>query len=641
MFVYCKSVSMVANPTDVSPIQRPPGSDPDRWRRVRLGELAAHIHATTAELVLLLGEVDSSGGWQGIGLRSVGHWASIDLGVAARVAQAQARAGQRLKELPSIAAAALAGELGWDKISLLTQVAEPDSEAHWLHLAREMSVGQLARLVSAYRQASADTRDGLEETRRRRGMWLLTEPDGLVRLTGLLEPDDAAVVRAALAAHLELLWHTPDPSDDPAHDPDATAGTVGASGDTPPATETPSGMVAPRDPGPGLAATASEVDPSQGAYEPIATRRLDALVSVMRTALAQPGLPDPSDDTTRVTLCVDEALLTGAAGTGRCHYTDGDGSIPVSTARRICCDSVIQPLVTRNEQAIDLGRTTRTPSAPSAARSATATTTRAPSPAATQPTGSTPTTSSTGPMAARRRWRTSPCSAATTTASTTKAATRSPATMAEPASTDPTAHPSPHPGHLRLAAPRPGDRHSPPPRPPPVAAAPPTGRSTTHSTPSSTSREGARTRGPGEPGDLPDLGPGRPGHRVGMSMFRVPEPPSRPSTRASEPWSDPRSARRPLIAGFICAALGFVVHLSSSSSQTVNGVVRDCSYFDLAPWLFGPATLACVIVALRRAGRAGAAGTRVRVLGAACVALGVLHLLRALQIIDVMSGSPC
>jgi hypothetical protein len=362
MFVYCKSVSMVANPTDVSPIQRPPGSDPDRWRRVRLGELAAHIHATTAELVLLLGEVDSSGGWQGIGLRSVGHWASIDLGVAARVAQAQARAGQRLKELPSIAAAALAGELGWDKISLLTQVAEPDSEAHWLHLAREMSVGQLARLVSAYRQASADTRDGLEETRRRRGMWLLTEPDGLVRLTGLLEPDDAAVVRAALAAHLELLWHTPDPSDDPAHDPDATAGTVGASGDTPPATETPSGMVAPRDPGPGLAATASEVDPSQGAYEPIATRRLDALVSVMRTALAQPGLPDPSDDTTRVTLCVDEALLTGAAGTGRCHYTDGDGSIPVSTARRICCDSVIQPLVTRNEQAIDLGRTTRTPS---------------------------------------------------------------------------------------------------------------------------------------------------------------------------------------------------------------------------------------------------------------------------------------
>jgi uncharacterized protein DUF222/HNH endonuclease len=431
MFVYCGAVSMAASTTDVTPEMTPLGNDPDRWRRRRLGELAAHIHATTAELVLLLAELDSSGGWQGIGLRSVGHWASIDLGVSARVAQAQARAGQRLNDLPAIAAAALAGELGWDKISLLTQVTEPDSEAHWLHLAREMSVGQLARLVSAYRQASADTLDSLDEGRRRRGIWLFTEPDGLVRLSALLEPDDAAVVRAALTAHLELLWQSPDPKPTvgpaahtaasrdtgaargDAADPDGTGpagpvhpasadqarsataaacgsdsaydsddevcpatigdaclgllsptmpgGPPGAGVEAPIGSDGLGGAITPGEPA-RVEATAGEIDPTQGAHEPIATRRVDALVSVMRTALTQPGLPDRADDTTRVTLCVDEALLTRATDTGRCHYTGNNGSIPVSTARRICCDTVIQPLVTRSGQPIDLGRSTRTPS---------------------------------------------------------------------------------------------------------------------------------------------------------------------------------------------------------------------------------------------------------------------------------------
>ena len=76
-----------------------------------------------------------------------------------------------------------------------------------------MSVGQLRRVVSAYRRASGDTGDpdGHERCRRRRGIWTFDEPDGLVRVTALLEPDDAAVLRAALAAHVEMLWRDPEP----------------------------------------------------------------------------------------------------------------------------------------------------------------------------------------------------------------------------------------------------------------------------------------------------------------------------------------------------------------------------------------------------------------------------------------------
>jgi hypothetical protein len=136
--------------------------------------------------------------------------------------------GHQLETLPAIAEAAGAGELGWSKLRLLARVAEPASETKWLDLAQEMSVGQLARVVGAYRRASdADDPDRSENQRQRRGIWLFDEPDGLVRVTGLLEPDDAAVLRAALVARGKRLWRydrrNPD-ADAPEEPPDRGAG---------------------------------------------------------------------------------------------------------------------------------------------------------------------------------------------------------------------------------------------------------------------------------------------------------------------------------------------------------------------------------------------------------------------------------
>src|SRR5918996_4970146 len=117
----------------------------------RLGELAGHIHAATAELVGLLGRLDEIGGWCDPGIRSLGHWASIYLGIDVRTATEQAQVGRQLHELPAIAAAAAAGELGWSKLRLLGRVAEPDTDQKWLDIARDLSVSQLGRVVGAYR----------------------------------------------------------------------------------------------------------------------------------------------------------------------------------------------------------------------------------------------------------------------------------------------------------------------------------------------------------------------------------------------------------------------------------------------------------------------------------------------------------
>ena len=324
----------------------------------RLGELAGHIHAAQAELVSLLGRLDACGGWHGVGIRSIGHWAAIELGIDAAVANAQTRAAHRLETVPAVAAAARAGELGWDKVRLLCDVVEPASQHEWLGLAREMSVGQLARVVGAYRRASADGSDpeAADRGRRRRGIWLFNEPDGLVRVTALLEPDDAAVLRAALAAHLELLWRTRDPD---GAGPEGTA--VDTLADDEPAPAQPTTASDSSDEPAPQPATPTEVDPTLAAGDPIATRRVDALVSLLRTALAQPGVPDLADDSTQVVLHVDHDLVAGHADVGRSHYTGGP-SVCVDTARRACCDAVVQAFVHgKDGQALALGRTTRTP----------------------------------------------------------------------------------------------------------------------------------------------------------------------------------------------------------------------------------------------------------------------------------------
>ena len=344
---------------------------------VALRELAGQIHAANAELVALLSRFDALGGWHGIGIRSLGHWASIHLGIDVRTAAHQTQVGHRLAALPAIAAAAAAGELGWSKLQLVARVAEPASEAKWLGLAREMAVGQLARVVSAYRRASeTDDPDRCRNHRDRRGIWLFDQPDGLVRITGLLEADDAAVLRAALAAQGELLWrnrdddtvttdaHADGETTDAHADDGATIGdaeTIADDGTTngdDPAEPGGADEGQPADAGPGDEARPSEVDPTLAAADPAATRRVDALVALARAALAAGSRPDDGDDLTEVLVCVELDVLTGHAEIGRSHLNAG-AALATPTARRLCCDALIRPLLHHHDQPLDLGRSQR------------------------------------------------------------------------------------------------------------------------------------------------------------------------------------------------------------------------------------------------------------------------------------------
>jgi hypothetical protein len=134
-----------------------------------------------------------------------------------------------------------------------------------------------------------------------------------------------------------------------------------------------------------------------------------------------------------------------------------------------------------------------------------------------------------------------------------------------------------------------------------------------------------------------------------MSMSHLPPPPplhgpppgyGPPPGRPVAPPAAASRWSKTVVVGLIAAALGFV-EISFSSSRTVNGVVVECSYFNLAPWLFGPVALVCGLLALTRAGGRGPVAGRDRALGAGCMVVGALHLLQAFGVIELLSGSPC
>ena len=136
--------------------------------------------------------------------------------------------------------------------------------------------------------------------RRKRHFTLSLPVDGVVRVSGLLPVEDAAIVRAAIAPLC-----TPIPGDD-------------------------------RTPG---------------------QRRADALVEVCRLALRTTDLPQHGGEPPQVAVTVPLDALTGALGTGRLDTGD---SLSPATARRMACDARILPLVLGGAgQVLDAGRARR------------------------------------------------------------------------------------------------------------------------------------------------------------------------------------------------------------------------------------------------------------------------------------------
>jgi Domain of unknown function (DUF222)/HNH endonuclease len=245
----------------------------------------------------------------------------------------------RALDASATADALAAGAVNVDQVQVITDAVttlpaahRKAGEQHLLGEAGTFGPKELGRLgqrlfeVVAPEEAEQRALAELERAEKRawhdRGLWL-TDIAGTsrVRVTGWLDQDGAATIRAAL---------------DPLCAPRSMRRTARHSSD--PETHTD-----------------NDTDPSD--IRSAGQRRADALVDICRIASACGELPDNGGDRPQVVVTIDHDRLRDQVGVGT--FDDGSPLSPAE-ARRIACDAGIIPAVLGGaSQALDVGRQSR------------------------------------------------------------------------------------------------------------------------------------------------------------------------------------------------------------------------------------------------------------------------------------------
>ena len=296
-------------------------TESERTRLEALGdeiaELSAHIQAAMCRWLSLLAEYDERRGWEAWGCRSCAEWLSYRCSISLVTARDHVRVARRLRELPLVRAAFARAELSYSKVRAIARVEDIALEQEFLDLARYMTASQLERTVSAHRRVlTREARVAHEE----RCLWLSPNDDGSVSLRGRLPAEEAAVLGKALEAMRDR----------------SIAGERASAG-----------------------ADDSAESPA-GERVSIGTRNADAIVALADAALAGPtGTERTGGDRFQVVVHVDAPRLRGSkAADGRCEL-DERTPLAAETARRLCCDASIVPIVEADGEPLSVGRKTR------------------------------------------------------------------------------------------------------------------------------------------------------------------------------------------------------------------------------------------------------------------------------------------
>jgi hypothetical protein len=176
--------------------------------------LAAHIHAATHRLLVLIAEFDRRRGWELGGHRSCAHWLSFRTGIDLGAAREKVRTARALAGLPGISEAMARGELSFSKVRALTRVANRDNEGDLLDFARNATTAQLERMVRAVRRGSAKDEAAWEkECYESRTLSVFPDDDpGMVVVRGRLPAEMGALVMRAIEAASDALYREEGPA---------------------------------------------------------------------------------------------------------------------------------------------------------------------------------------------------------------------------------------------------------------------------------------------------------------------------------------------------------------------------------------------------------------------------------------------
>lgn len=171
-----------------------------------IARLAAHIHAATYQLLVLIRKFDEAEGWTG-GFRSCAHWLAWRTGIAPGPARERVRVAKALGRLPLLSAAMAQGEMSFSKVRALTRKATPENEAALLEVASHATAARTEELIRCWIRADRLENAGLEDLRHQsRFLQLFPDQDGSYKIRGRLDPEVGAMLEKALEWAAEELY---------------------------------------------------------------------------------------------------------------------------------------------------------------------------------------------------------------------------------------------------------------------------------------------------------------------------------------------------------------------------------------------------------------------------------------------------
>ena len=380
--------------------------------------LAAHIHAATYRLLVLIAELDRREVWAAQGALSCAHWLSWACGIDTHTAREKVRVARALTELPLISEALAKGELGYSKVRALTRIAMPGNEGDLLNIGLHGTAQHVEKFVRLHRRAKrAEETERANAQHDNRGLTFWHEDDGTVVLHGRFPPEMGArilsVLDAAMTAHAAeqpaAVWDNEGLA--PEDVPRGTSGVGGVQPARDSAGSTKSGSsvcdstidadagarcIPGREDGSrellahvprgtcGQGRSSTDAATGAGAREAVAAhrredaevfltdvprgtfirgpsrtvRRADALAWMTERMFESGDAPALSPDRHEIVVHVEaDVLADGRAG--RCEI-EHRTAIAAETARRLCCDGGIVPVADRpNGEPLSVGRRTR------------------------------------------------------------------------------------------------------------------------------------------------------------------------------------------------------------------------------------------------------------------------------------------
>jgi hypothetical protein len=283
-------------------------------------ELAAHIHAATYKLLVLIREFDERGGWNCGATKSCAHWLNYRCGIGLGAAREKVRVARALEELPLISEAFRKGEISYSKVRAITRAAKPENEDYLLYIAAHGTASHVERLVRCFRRHQRI--EALELENRRHALRELSwynDDDGTWVLKGRFTPEQGALLEKALNAVADQIWE--ERKDLPA--------------------ETSGDLIDYRP-------------------EPLAAQRADAMERIAEVYLADSGKDRGGGERYMVNIHTEVDTLR-ADGAGAEAEVENCGCVSAETSRRMACDaSVVRWREDDVGEPLSIGRRSRT-----------------------------------------------------------------------------------------------------------------------------------------------------------------------------------------------------------------------------------------------------------------------------------------